>query len=374
MKKNVCILLILCILFSCFASSSFAAETEPEEHICGDYEYTILNDGTACIGLYYGNEEILEVPSKLDSRVVTGIDNLAFSTCKSLTEVTLPDSITFVGFNPFAGCKSLKNIHVSPNHSYLATIDGVLFSKPEKRLIFYPITKTDSIYKVPDGIVSIDNRAFESCENLTEINLPDSTSSIGDLAFSSCENLTEINLPDSISSVGTAPFSSCTSLYNILVSPNHSYLAMIDGVLFSKPNKQLICYPITKTDSSYKVPDGIASIGDRAFCHCNNLTEISLPDSITSICFGAFEFCDNLTEINLPESLTSIGNCAFLACSNLTEINLPESLTSIGLWAFEGCDNITFTVFPESFAEKYALENGIPRKYPESTDLSWLNS
>ena len=55
------------------------------------------------------------------------------------------------------------------------------------------------------------------------------------------------------------------------------------GVLFNKSEKKLVCYPYAFTQTSYTIPDGIRSIGDRAFSSCNVLTSITIPNSVTSI-------------------------------------------------------------------------------------------
>ena len=49
---------------------------------------------------------------------------------------------------------------------------------------------------------------------------------------------------------------------------------------------------------------------------------------------------DNITSIVLPEGLKSIGNKAFYSCENLTSIELPNGLESIGDYAFAECNNI----------------------------------
>jgi len=79
------------------------------------------------------------------------------------------------------------------------------------------------------------------------------------------------------------------------VSPSHSTLATIDGVLINKVEKELICYPCAFKKRSYTIPDSITSIGINAFSDCDSLTSITIPNSITSIGHYAFYNCPNLT-------------------------------------------------------------------------------
>ena len=325
---------------------------------------------------------------------LTSIGDSAFYSCNSLTAVTLPEGLTSIGTNPFSSCDSLAKIDVSPDHPVFARIDGVLYEKATKTLICYPAGKAGDSFAVPDGILaigdgafsdcsslttitlpdgltsigngafsgcssltsvtlpegltSIGERAFQWCESLTTITLPDGLTSIGDDAFSFCFSLTTVTLPKGLTSIGTNPFISCDSLEKIDVSPDHPVFEQIDGVLYEKATKTLISYPAGKEGDSFAVPDGILTIGDRAFSGCSSLTTVTLP-----------------------EGLTSIGDSAFSNCSSLTSVTLPDSLTSIGVGAFEDCpETLTLTVSRDSYACQYAIDNGLVYTYPDAND--WL--
>lgn len=459
MKKWMTLFLVLLLTAVMFCA---LAEEEPVEYTRGDYKYILLEDGTAEITDYTGKAEELTVPGELDGYCVSSIgdraffhsksliiislsDNLtaigddAFCYCTSLTSITLPDSLSFIGSNPFIYCNTLTNIIVSPDHPIFATINGVLFNKSKKSLICYPCAFTAKSYTVPHGIQAIEDNAFSYCEALTSISLPDSVTTIGNSAFSSCNalasislpdsittignsaffsctSLADISLPDSITSVGANPFASCAALTSIIVSPDHPVLATIDGILFNKTEKSIICYPCAFTAQSYSVPQGIRTIGDRAFFRCDSLTSISLPDTLTSIansafsycysltsislpdslscigeyafesCYsltsillpnslisigsGAFSGCDSLISISLPDSITSIGDYTFFTCDSLTTVTLPSSITAIGNSVFYGCEHLTLTVERDSYARQYCKDNNLPYTYPDAND--WL--
>lgn len=96
------------------------------------------------------------------------------------------------------------------------------------------------------------------------------------------------------------------------------------------------------------VKEGITSICSSAFCHNDDLREVSLPESLTSISAECFLNCSKLTNISLPKSLRTIGAYAFQHCIGLTEITIPDSVTSIGNNAFEHCVSLKAVSIPGS--------------------------
>ena len=261
MKKFLSCLLVLALSMAAFCC---AVADEQEIITSGDWEYRVLADGTAEITNYSNLEATsIQIPETLDRRKVTNI----------------------IGF-ALLDCSRNSSFAVSPDHPTLAVIDGVLFSKPDKRLIAYPKAKAGDTYAIPQGIEMI-----------------------GDLAFANCTSLTSISIPNSVTNIG--------------------------GV---------------------------------AFQHCYSLTNISIPNSVTSIGIAAFQHCYSLTNISIPNSVTSIGGAAFYACSSLTSISIPNSVTSIGTEAFDECPNLTLTVGRNSYAEQYAKENNIPYTVQDTTE------
>lgn len=349
-----------------------------------------LPEGLKHIGDYAidgcSDQSILTLPEGLQS-----IGDYAFPKYEEITSITLPDSIREMGANPFISCDKLKDIRVSPDHPYLAVIDDVLFSKPDKRLICYPndlqaasytipkgikIIGDSAFYKcnlssitfpggveiigdsafaetifssvtLPKGLKTIGNRAFAGSFDLKSITIPEGVQSIGDKVFAACEYLDTVTFPDSIRELGTNPFVEIWGGVDIQISPDHPYLEVIDGVLFSKPDKRLIYYPPNLNYTVYVIPEGTKIIGDHAFF-----------------------WCDSLTAVILPEGLQSIGDSAFLACNALTSVVLPESVETIGKDAFAAFQDVELTVIKGSYAHQYAKENGYSYVYPDSYD--WL--
>ncbi|MBQ9895808.1 MAG: leucine-rich repeat protein, partial [Synergistaceae bacterium] len=68
-----------------------------------------------------------------------------------------------------------------------------MFSKTNKRLIWYPLTETATSYLIPQGITVIGDYAFSYCSSLASVTNPDSVTSISEGAFRYCSSLTSIN-------------------------------------------------------------------------------------------------------------------------------------------------------------------------------------
>ena len=85
------------------------------------------------------------------------------------------------------------------------------------------------------------------------------------------------------------------------------------------------------------VPEGVTSIGYRAFYYCSNLASVNLPQSLTSIEVDAFDGCIDLTSISLPDSLIRIESGAFRACNLLSTLQIPNAITELKSALFSGC-------------------------------------
>lgn len=201
----------------------------------------------------------------------------AFSGCSNLTEITLPNSITFIGDYAFSSCSSLIEI------------------------------------TLPNSVTSIGNAAFNSCSSLTEITLPNSVISIGNAAFNHCTNLIGITIPNYLISIGYDAFSYCGSLqYNEY--DNALYLG-------NSKNPYLLLVKAKNTNiTNCEINTNTKFICSNAFLDCSSLTFITIPNSVTSIGQSAFRNCSSLVEITISDSVTSIENYTFERCNSLTNV------------------------------------------------------
>ncbi len=258
MKKLVSIILSLVMLASISVGFGLTASAETS----GDFEYIVLDDGTAEIIDYLGSATVVNIPSTIDGYTISSIGESAFDSCDTITDVTIPNGVTQIKDNAFWSCDSLVNL------------------------------------SIPDSVTSIGLCAIAWCYDLPSITLPSNLEIIADSAFIGCISLKEITIPASVTYIGEAAFTECHSMTNINVDENNTVYSEQDGVLFNKDKTELVQYPVGKTSPAYSIPNGVTTICANAFYTCKTLEKITIPTSVTAIGRGAFNACSNLTTVN----------------------------------------------------------------------------
>lgn len=198
--------------------------------------------------------------------------------------------------------------------------------------------------EIPAGVTSIGDFAFSNCAMLATVNIPAGVISIGSNAFAYCTAMTGITIPASVTSIGSQAFYYCPAMTAITVDPANPSYSSAGGILFDKSQGVLIVCPAGKA-GSVSIPGTVTSIEKFAFADCVGLTSITIPKSVTSIGGNAFEYCTSLPSITIPHGVTSIGAAAFYNCSGLTSIGIPGSVTQIGTWAFQNCFSLNSATF-----------------------------
>ena len=262
--------------------------------------------------------------------------------------------VSVVDFSAFADTlttgKCGENVTYSFDESTgVLTISGTgdMSQWPEDDSPWYADTRIKTLI-IDEGVTSIGARAFQSCSNLSNVQLPNSLISINSDAFCNCRSLTNITIPNSVTSIEYSAFESCTNLTSFNVNAGNSNYSSQDGVLFNKDKTELIQYPVGNERTTYDIPNSVRSIGDYAFSKCANLSNVTIPSSVTSIGNYAFSECANLSNVTIPNSVTSIGCDAFYGCKRLTSVTIPDSVTSIESSTFSGCTNLTSVTIPDS--------------------------
>ncbi len=323
-----------------------------------DYE---MSGGT--IVAYNGTDTELVIPDTIDGVTVTAIGKSAFQGNKTITSVTLPNTIKTIGEQAFYQCSGIKTLDLPDNltscgknaFAYCTsltevTIPGTL--KKTGQYMFYACTKLKTVV-VEEGVEWLDDRTFSDCSALISITLPKTIEVINPYAIAYCTKLPYVEIPDGVKTIGDAAFYYCNAINNVVIP---------DTVTYTGSHSFRGCWAL----ENIKLSNNDTSIRYRAFHNCAIKT-LDIPDTYTSIGVEAFWYCSQLENIELPPAIKSIGSKAFYNCPKLSEVTTYDTLTSIGSNLFDTLSNkpsTTVNVYaPETSAMyKYANANGIASK------------
>lgn len=140
---------------------------------------------------------------------------------------------------------------------------------------------------VCEGITTLRLGAFSELPNVVSVDLPQSLTTIESTAFAWCASLKEITLPRNASSVSPNAFQECIALQSIYVDSQNAWYRSVDGVLFTKDMKTLLCFPYARS-GSYQIPDGVTELAFKSFSWGGKLSSVTIPESVTNINNDAF--------------------------------------------------------------------------------------
>lgn len=170
------------------------------------------------------------------------------------------------------------------------------------------------------------------------LDVPEGVESIGELAFQ-YGNLESVALPSTVTSLSPYTFMDCDQLTRVTISPENPAYQAIDGVIYTKDGRTLVCYPAGRTGSHFDVPVGVKAIGGHAFYGNDYLESVSLPLGLETIEDGGFSECGQLRAAALPLTLKKIGDYGFANCVNLEQIAVPDGV-SAGQTIFYNCPRL----------------------------------
>ena len=217
-----------------------------------------IEAGVTSIGVeaFYNCTNLEEVTFAERSQLET-IGDAAFSGCKSLTSIEIPDSVASIGNYAFDNCTSLTEIEIPAS---VTSIGCYAFH-------FCSGLKTVT-FKGNSQLTTIEASAFQACTILSSINIPASVTFIGDYAFLSCNRLKTVtfDIDSKLETIGASAFQACTIL------------------------------------SSINIPANVTSIGNSAFYACLYLTTVTFSGTSggPTIKEDTFNNCASLATIYIP--------------------------------------------------------------------------
>ncbi len=317
--------------------------------------------------------------------------NYVFSECVSLTRVELPKSVTALNLGVFDGCVNIAEIKVDAANEFYKDIEGVVFTRDGKELLFFPKGKQgneNGEYLIPAGVEKISEGAFKGMYYIQKIVINNTITEIGkyafkgsmalktlefengnddaklviaDEAFAECAAITAVRMPARTQSIGAKAF----------------YKVSMTSVDFPAGLESIGSYAFAETAITSITIPADAVLGENVFNTCRFLTTvefaagyqgtaipvgtfkgtaitaIEIPASIEVIGDGAFYECKSLRTLTFEDggnaSLvigvpTAYGSAfaegVFTNCTALAEVVIPDRVTVIGEYAFAGCTSL----------------------------------
>jgi hypothetical protein len=273
------------------------------------------------------NCDALKVVSFEAGSPITELPAHFANNCQNLSEVRLPSGLLSIGDYAFDHDSALSSITLP---STLKTIGARAFWRSGLTEI-----------EIPDSVTGIGESAFRECAKLTAMSLDPENSlltSLGSYSFRDNPKLPTVVIPKGITDITTdSPFFGDIALTSFTVASGNTVLQSIAGVVYSKDGKTLIAVPSGLT--SFEVPATVEILGTGAFTVGNTLTSVTFAagSHLTTIQSDAFGYLYGLTSLTLPQSVTDIGSSAFSNVKSLTSIDLESGNT-----AFSAADGVLF--------------------------------
>ncbi len=344
---------------------------------------------------------------------VYSIGSSAFKHCNSLKIVNIPSSVESIGESAFEVCANIEEMT-------LPFIGGSQDGNQPMSYLFGN-EENGSLKKIT--VLSetvVPNAAFEDFVALKEVVLPEGVRSIASDAFRDCYALRKINLPSTILDIAYGAFDNCHTLFEIYnlseleleygsdeyggiaknalsvytASDENTHSVEVDYFRFlhaKKDNYWYLTDYVGKSGSwdlpesfvnengatvndfalteylfykrqdvkSVAISSAVNSIGEYAFAHCQNLTEVEFAENarVKTLHVATFYECSSLESVCLSGDLENIDSGAFYNCTSLKDLQFSEKLKYLEESAFYNCDSLKSVNFPDTLKEiaKYAF-------------------
>jgi len=338
--------------------------------------YTKNAKGVTVTG-YTGDATVISIPKSIEGLPVVAIGDGAFRDLTALQALVIPESVTSVGKEILAGCKSLLALETpvmgknGEGDCFLGTLFGaerfednpldIPASLAHLRLTgdmtvlpAYALYDCNDLVtlSLPSSLERLEKFSITKCASLEVIEGLEGLTFVGEHALSYCTSLTKISFGDALEKIEFAALEGSIALREMTLpfvggtKTENTYLGYVFGARYADFSEGY--YPFSL--SRVTLLPVCRTLGTNAFYECKSLREVVLPEGLTEIGIRAFYGCDALYTVVLPNSLKTLRENAFLACDGLVSVDFGKGLSSMGINAFMNCDSLERVVLPQSLS------------------------
>ena len=321
---------------------------------CENIKKVVIEDGVKSIADYaFANSSItsISMPSS-----ITKVGYAAFFHAEKLVYARISDSVKKIEDKTFANCYELSKLKIGKSVNQIGETAFIRCYKLDKVVI-------------PGSVKKIGYRAFTE-SGVKSLYISDGVSEIDYWAFCKCPELTSVYIGKDVSKIRYSAFLQCDKLTKLVVSKENKVYASKDNVLYSANMTRLINCSVTK-EGTFTIPATVSKIYGSSFSKCTKITNfavepgnkyfttengilyntdktvlvscpsgkkgtIKVPSTVKEIADYAFHY-SMASYVKLPNGLQKIGYCVFEYCDKLKQIVIPGTVKSIGCSAFWNC-------------------------------------
>ncbi len=292
-----------------------------------------------------------------------GCEKLTTLEYTDVTAANIEDIIYADVESPFYGC-NLTNIILADSQPQVQTYaveqedDGFAIYNADKTMLIM-VSQNVTSFTVPDSVTEIAANAFAGNANLKSVTFGSGLKKIGAYAFSAT-GLTSVVIPSTVTSLGTGAFSWCEDLrsvdlsqYSGVISTEAFNYSQITEVVWGAGIKSVGRYGFANTaiDSLDLTGTQVTSLADSAFEGCINLRTVKLG-AITEMGDKVFaadlQYSAPLVSVSFGAGSTALGTNTFYGQTNLEQLELSDELKAIDKLdkgVFYGCMSLTSVPF-----------------------------
>ena len=252
------------------------------------------------------------------SVVIQGYSSIGlgvFKNASTITQLTIPFSMTNIGRESFKGATNLRMVIFQNNSGYgLPHLTSIPTSAFEGASSLTSIT-------IPPRVISIGANAFKDASKLTSIifALDNELTTIGDYAFQGASLLTRISIPASVTSIAANAFTGSS----------------ITTVIFDES---------TLLDKLNIIPGSNKTLYGKSGITVSHITKVFSGSTANAFIIANNDSLNGATKARLVNN-TGISS---INASNLTHLTIPKSVTLIGSDAFKNSPNLRDIIFEDA--------------------------